>query len=92
MMTPQHPYGRPVASQLGSHQVPLRIQRAKEHLGQSWEALWTKNMMFVAGEMARSVKSLLCKHEDLSLSPQHPHKPSMGTGTPSSTVETDGFL
>lgn len=27
-----------------------------------------------AGEMARSVKSLVCRHEDMSLESQYPHK------------------
>lgn len=31
-------------------------------------------MAYGAGEMAPLVKCLLCKHEDLSLDPQHSHK------------------
>lgn len=28
----------------------------------------------VAGEMAQWANCVMCKHEDLSLDPQHPHK------------------
>lgn len=55
--------------------IPIRIQRAEEHLGLSCNTLWTKEHTG-AGEMAQSVKSLVYKHKDLSLSSQHPHKKS----------------
>lgn len=33
-----------------------------------------------AGKMAQWVKSLLCKHKDLSPNPQHPYKNKAGHG------------